>query len=327
MLFFSSLLVKDKTDKNATPPAPVQTKSTGTKPPSNQSTGAAQKPIMPTGLGAVKAIVAVAAGKGGVGKSTTAVNLALSLKSLGHKVGLLDADVYGPSIPLMTGVGMPTELDANQLVKPPEAYGLKVISVGMFASAQDSANILRGPMAGNVVKQLLNHIAWGDLDYLIIDYPPGTGDIQLTISQSVSITGAVMVTTPQNVAMIDVKKAASMFGTLKVPIIGVIETMSWFICDGCDKRHDVFGAGGGETVAKQFAVPLLGQIPFEATVMTGCEQGKPVVVEHPESQAAKAYLQAARGVVEETRSIMATSQHQQALGSFTLVWQKQKGGH
>ncbi len=292
-----------------------------TPPPQRPAKSAASSGPETSGLGHVKNIIAVASGKGGVGKSTTAVNLALSLKEKGLKVGLMDADIYGPSLPHMTGVGVPTAVE-GKLVVPPEAFGVKVISISMFASAKDNANILRGPMAGSVVKQFLTNVAWGELDYLIIDYPPGTGDIQLTISQSVSVTGAVIVTTPQDIALIDVKKAVSMFSTLKVPVIGVIETMSWFICDGCEKRHELFGSGGGKKIAQSFAVPLLSQIPFEAAVMEGGEDAKPVAVEYPDSPSAKAYMTAAEQTIKEVNMIAAGQG--QALGSFSLTWQKQK---
>lgn len=271
-------------------------------------------------LKGVRNLIAVASGKGGVGKSTTAVNLAYSLAQSGSKVGILDADVYGPSIPLMTRSGNPSE-QQDGLVIPPTVDGIKIISIGMFASG-NKATILRGPMAGTVMKQFLTQIAWGELDYLIIDYPPGTGDIQLTLSQTAPITGAVIVTTPQEVALIDVRKAASMFETLKVPIIGVIETMSYFICDGCSKKHHIFRQGGGEKLARELGLPLIGQIPMQSEVADGGDSGIPMVKANAASPVSIAYKEAAGSLAAQV-SIL----HEQsagALSSFSLVWQRKE---
>lgn len=267
-------------------------------------------------LGAVRNIVAVASGKGGVGKSTTAVNLAFALAATGSKVGLMDADIYGPSVPLMTGVKNPTEMQGN-LVIPPEVNGIKMMSVAMFASA-GQASILRGPMVAQIIRQFMTQVAWGDLDYLIIDYPPGTGDIQLTISQLAPLTGAVVVTTPQEVALIDVRKAVSMFETTKIPILGIVETMSYFICDNCDKKHDIFRQGGGAKVAKEFGLPLLAEVPLEAKVVALSDSGHPVVIEAPESTVAKSYKDAA-GKLAAQISILQQN-NQEVLSHFAFDW-------
>ena len=267
-------------------------------------------------LGAVRHIIAVASGKGGVGKSTTAVNLAFSLAAAGSKVGLMDADIYGPSIPLMTGVNNPTEMQGN-LVIPPEVSGIKMMSVAMFASA-GQASILRGPMVAQVIRQFMTQVSWGELDYLIIDYPPGTGDIQLTISQLAPLTGAVVVTTPQEVALIDVRKAVSMFETTKIPVLGIIETMSYFVCDNCDKKHDIFSKGGGAKVAKQFGLPLLAEVPLEAKVVALTDAGKPVVISAPESLVAKSYKEAAGKLAAQISILQENSR--EVLSHFSFDW-------
>ncbi len=270
-------------------------------------------------LGQVKNIIAVASGKGGVGKSTTAVNLAYALAARGSKVGLLDADVYGPSIPHMTRPDAPMQSNSN-LINPPMAAGVKIMSIGLFAGG-DKATILRGPMVSGVIKQFLTQVNWGDLDYLIIDYPPGTGDIQLTLSQTAPITGAVVVTTPQDVALIDVRKAIAMFDTMKVPVIGVVETMSYFVCDGCDKKHHIFRDGGGARVAKEFGISFLGDVPLEPSVATASDQGSPAVVSHPASSAAKAYTEIAGAVASQVSIIHEA--YKDALNHFSIVWNSQ----
>lgn len=280
--------------------------------------GQNQQAVAAGALSGVKNIIAVASGKGGVGKSTSAVNLAYALAAQGSKVGILDADVYGPSVPLMTKVANPTEMTANNEVIPPIVDGIKVISVAMFSSA-GKASILRGPMAAQIIKQFMTQIAWGELDYLVIDYPPGTGDIQLTLSQLAPLTGAVIVTTPQEVSLIDVRKAISMFETMKVPVLGVVETMSYFLCDGCDKRHEIFRAGGGKRVADEFGLPILGEIPIESIVAVDADEGNPVVKAHPDSAAAKSYV-AAAGATAAQLSIL-HAQDQGALAQFSLTWQ------
>lgn len=289
----------------------TMTATTRTPPPTNTAA-----PLNPA-LSQVKNIVAVAAGKGGVGKSTTAVNLAFALARAGSKVGLLDADIYGPSIPRMVKISKGAEDHGPNVVVPPEADGVKILSAGMFSSA-GQATILRGPMAGGVVKQFLTQVEWGSLDYLIIDYPPGTGDIQLTISQTAAVTGAVLVTTPQEVSLLDVRKALNMFKTLKVPILGVIETMSFFVCDSCDKRHHIFRQGGGERLAREFGVAFLGGIPIDPEVTIGGDEGRAQVATRPDSLAAKAYI-AAAGKVAQQLSILGAN-GDGGLGQFVLEW-------
>jgi ATP-binding protein involved in chromosome partitioning len=267
-------------------------------------------------LGQVKNIIAVASGKGGVGKSTTAVNLAYALAATGSKVGLLDADVYGPSVPHMTRPDAPMQSNSN-LINPPFAGGVKVMSIGLFAGG-DKATILRGPMVSGVIKQFLTQVNWGELDYLIIDYPPGTGDIQLTLSQTAPITGAVVVTTPQDVALIDVRKAVAMFDTMKVPVLGVVETMSYFVCDGCDKKHYIFREGGGSKVAKEFGVSFLGEVPLEPAVATASDKGVPAVKANPGSAASRSYCEIAGGVASQVSIIHEA--YKDALNQFTVVW-------
>lgn len=267
-------------------------------------------------LGMVKNIIAVASGKGGVGKSTTAVNLAYALAAAGSTVGLLDADVYGPSIPHMTKPDKPQQSN-SQLISPPLAGRVKIMSIGLFAGGE-KATILRGPMVSGVIKQFLTQVNWGELDYLIIDYPPGTGDIQLTLSQTAPITGAVVVTTPQDVALIDVRKAVAMFDTMKVPVLGVVETMSYFLCDGCSKKHYIFRDGGGRKVATEFGVSFLGEVPLETAVAGSCDQGKPLVESLPSSAAAGAYRDIAGAVASQVSMIHEA--YKDALSHFSIDW-------
>lgn len=267
-------------------------------------------------LGKVRNIIAVASGKGGVGKSTTAVNLAWALARSGSKVGLLDADIYGPSVPLMTQL-KDTATASENLVEPPTVNGIKIMSVGMFGPT-GKATIMRGPMAAAVIKQFLTQVSWGELDYLVIDYPPGTGDIQLTISQTAPVTGAVIVTTPQEVALIDVRKAMSMFETMKVPVLGVVETMSYFVCDGCDKKHYIFRQGGGTKVAGEHGVPFLGAIPMEPELVKATDEGTPFVDRMTESPVTRAFSGVA-GAVAAQVSILHAEQSN-VLQHFTLEW-------
>jgi len=241
----------------------------------------------------VKNIIAVASGKGGVGKSTTAVNLALALAAEGATVGVLDADIYGPSQPMMLGISRRPESDDGQTMEPLENHGVQVMSIGFLVN-QDEAMIWRGPMATQALEQLLRQTNWRDLDYLIVDMPPGTGDIQLTLSQKVPVTGAVIVTTPQDIALLDARKGLKMFEKVNVPVLGVVENMSVHVCSNCGHVEHLFGAGGGARMAAQYDVELLGELPLDARVREEADGGTPTVVAAPESPHAAPYFIMAR---------------------------------
>jgi len=251
----------------------------------------------------VKNIVAVASGKGGVGKSTVALNLSLALAKTGAKVGLLDADIYGPSIPLMLGMKgteMDVEMDQEKRkLVPPEYEGIKVVSFGFFAEQDHKAAIFRGPIISGVVKQFLVDTLWTDLDYLIVDLPPGTGDIPLTLAQTIPITGILVVTTPQEVASSVASKAIGMFDKLNVPMLGVVENMSYFECSKCNEKHYIFGKGGAEKISEKHNMPLLGAIPLNSGIMAGSDLGKPVMITHPDSPSAEAFTAAAKNVAAQ----------------------------
>jgi ATP-binding protein involved in chromosome partitioning len=241
----------------------------------------------------VKNIIAVASGKGGVGKSTTAANLALALAAEGAKVGVLDADIYGPSQPMMLGIDRRPESEDGQTMEPLENHGIQVMSIG-FLINQDEAMIWRGPMATQALEQLLRQTNWGDLDYLIVDMPPGTGDIQLTLSQRVPMTGAVIVTTPQDIALIDAKKAVTMFEKVGVPILGVVENMAVHVCSQCGHAEHIFGEGGGLRYAQEKGIDYLGALPLDINIRLHADSGKPTVVADPDSEAANIYKSVAR---------------------------------
>jgi len=240
----------------------------------------------------VRHVIAVASGKGGVGKSTVAANLALALAKEGAKVGLCDCDMYGPSVALMFGTSeRPYASQDESRIIPIEAHGLKLMSMG-FLTDDDNPAILRGPMVTRYTQQFLRSVEWGELDFLILDLPPGTGDIQLTIVQTVALSGAVIVTTPQEVALIDARKASAMFAKVNVEVIGIIENMSYFLCPDNGKRYPIFGEGGGAREAERFGVPLLAQVPLEMDVRTSGDAGTPMVLSHPESTSAQAFTSA-----------------------------------
>lgn len=230
----------------------------------------------------VKNTIAVASGKGGVGKSTVAVNLAASLARSGAKVGLLDLDIYGPSIPTMMGVNEPIQMTQGGRMIPIVNYDIKMISVG-FVLEEDAPLIWRGPLVMQIVKQFLKDVEWGELDYLVIDLPPGTGDAQLTLAQTIPLTGAIVVTTPQDISLIDARRAITMFEKIAVPVLGIIENMSYFLCPHCGKKTEIFSSGGGEKTSQKYDIPLIGNIPIDTEIRAGGDAGKPIVISNPES--------------------------------------------
>jgi ATP-binding protein involved in chromosome partitioning len=246
-------------------------------------------------LPGVKNVVAVASGKGGVGKSTTAVNIALALAAEGAKVGLLDADIYGPSLPMMMGIEGRPDSDDGKTMEPMENYGLQVMSIG-FLVDKDEAMIWRGPMATQALEQLLRQTNWKDLDYLIVDMPPGTGDIQLTLSQRVPMTGAVIVTTPQDIALLDAKKGIKMFEKVGVPILGIVENMAVHVCSNCGHVEHIFGADGGKKMAAEYSMDYLGALPLAMQIRLQADSGKPTVVADPDGEVAGLYKTVARKV-------------------------------
>lgn len=269
------------------------------------------------GIERVRHIIAVGSGKGGVGKSTVTLNLALALSQQGLKVGVLDADIYGPSQQHLTRAPKP-EMEGEDRLNPPEYEGVKLISVAMFAGV-GQAQVLRGPMATQLLRQFLTQVNWGELDYLLIDLPPGTGDIQLSLAQMAPLSGAVLVTTPQEMSIIDVRKAVSMFKTLNVPMLGVVENMSYFVCDSCDKKHYIFKQGGGSRLAAELGLPLLAEIPLDPRVVETSDEGKAVMVQMPSSDAAKAFVNSAR-IISDALALQQKSGGDGGLGYFLLEW-------
>lgn len=239
----------------------------------------------------VKNVIAVGAGKGGVGKTTVAVNLAVALARYGGRVGMIDGDVYGPNLPIMLGIDGQLESDGKKIV-PAEQHGIKVVSMGFLTDGK-APIIWRGPMLHGVVRQFFQDVRWGELDYLIVDMPPGTGDVALSLTQTVPVAGAIVVTTPQKVSLADSRRAVGMYRKLDVPTLGVIENMSYYACPGCGHESDIFGRGGGSDLAEELGVPFLGQIPLYEPIRVGSDNGVPIVISEPESAAARAFLQVA----------------------------------
>lgn len=268
------------------------------------------------GIERVKNIIAVGSGKGGVGKSTLTLNLALALSQQGFKVGVLDGDIYGPSQQHLTNAPRP-EMESDDVLSPSEYEGIKIISVAMF-SGVNQAQVLRGPMATQLLRQFLTQVNWGALDYLLIDLPPGTGDIQLSLAQMVPLAGAVLVTTPQELSVIDVRKAVAMFKTLNVPMLGVVENMSYFLCDSCEKKHYIFKQGGGSKLAAELGLPLLAEVPMDPRIVETSDAGKAVLVSLPSSDAAKAYASAAKSISDSLANMQ--KDEGGALGYFMLEW-------
>jgi ATP-binding protein involved in chromosome partitioning len=259
----------------------------------------------------VKNIVAVGSGKGGVGKSTVTVNLAVALADSGAKVGLLDADIYGPNVPLMIGItGQPRA--ENDKIQPLANFGVKVMSMG-FLAAEDTPMIWRGPMLHNVIQQFIRQVDWGELDYLLVDLPPGTGDVQLSLTQTVPLMGAVVVTTPQDVALQDARKAIMMFRQVRVEILGLVENMSYFECPKCSTRTNIFNHGGGELTARKYEVPFLGEVPLSVGIREGGDKGKPIVLAEPASPAGKAFAQIAANVAAQV-----SIANQNSSGAFVI---------
>ncbi|MCK6460624.1 MAG: Mrp/NBP35 family ATP-binding protein [Planctomycetes bacterium] len=276
----------------------------------------AAPPVPTNPLPGVKHVIAVGAGKGGVGKSTVAVNLAIALAQEGMKVGLLDADIYGPSAAIMTGTSEhKAQGDAHQRVVPAVKHGIRIISMAFLLPKDQSAVVWRGPMVGKMVTQLLTGVAWGELDYLVVDLPPGTGDAVLSLSQSVPLSGAVVVTTPQDVALLDVLKAIEMFRAVKVPVLGVVENMAGFTCPKCGTLTPIFLEGAGKKAAERFDIPLLGTLPLDAAVPPGGDRGSPIVVEAPKGGTAKAFREIAKGVSRRVEEIA-----REGPGPFSMEW-------
>jgi len=253
----------------------------------------------------VKNTIAVSSGKGGVGKSTVAANLAVALTLQGAKVGLMDADVYGPNIPMMMGVRRPPEQQDGKLL-PAESHGVKLISMGFFVP-EDTPLTWRGPMIHTAIQQFLRDVIWGELDYLVVDLPPGTGDAQLSIAQLVPLTGAVVVTTPQEVALHDSRKGLAMFQKVNVPMLGIVENMSYFICGKCGERTEIFSYGGGERAAENLGIPFLGRVPIDPAIRAGGDTGMPIVVADPASPQAKAFMDIASKVAARISVLTAAS--------------------
>lgn len=246
----------------------------------------------------IRNVIAIASGKGGVGKSTTAVNLALALQRQGARVGLLDADIYGPSVPAMLGLAGRPDSPDNKSIEPLRAFGVEAMSIGLLIDT-DTPMIWRGPMATSALTQLFNDTLWDDLDYLLIDLPPGTGDIQLTLSQKIPVAGAVIVTTPQEIATLDARKALKMFEKVEVPVLGIVENMAVHTCSNCGHTEHLFGEGGGQRMAAQYGVPLLGSLPLEIAIREQGDAGTPIVAAAPDSPAAQAYAAAAARLADE----------------------------
>ena len=261
-------------------------------------------------LKGVKNIIAVASGKGGVGKSTVALNLALALSKTGAKVGLLDADIYGPSIPLMLGMKEANMQVEDNKLQPAESNGIKVVSFGFFAQDEHQAAIYRGPIISGIVKQFLVDTNWSNLDYLIVDLPPGTGDIPLTLAQTIPITGILVVTTPQEVASNVASKAIGMFDKLNVPLLGVVENMSHFECSKCSEKHYIFGKGGAQKISEKHNIPFLGEIPLNSVIMEGSDSGKPVMITQPDSPSATAFMISAKNIAAQCSIVAAKLQEE-----------------
>jgi len=254
----------------------------------------------------VAAVIAVASGKGGVGKSTTALNLALGLRDLGLRVGLLDADIYGPSVPRLTGIHEKPELNDNRKMVPIQRFGLSIMSIG-FLVEEETAMIWRGPMVMSAITQMLRDVVWGTLDVLVVDMPPGTGDAQLTLAQNVPLKGAVIISTPQDLSLIDARRGLAMFKKVNVPVLGIVENMSYFQCPHCGERSDIFGHGGARHEAERLGVPFLGEVPLHIAIRTTSDSGNPVVVSEPDGPHAAIYRAIGAKVRDQLQSVIAAA--------------------
>jgi len=292
----ASALVTLTSERKMAPPAPA---------PHGHGHGT-PAPSRAISVPGVASIIAVASGKGGVGKSTTSINLALGLRDLGLKVGLLDADIYGPSVPRLSGVAQKPETVDGKVMIPLENFGLQLMSIG-FLVEEDTPMIWRGPMVMSAISQMLKEVKWGPLDVLVVDMPPGTGDAQLTMAQQVNLAGAVIVSTPQDLALIDARRGVAMFERVNVPILGVVENMSHFICPHCGGRSDIFGHGGAHAEADKMGVPFLGEIPLHMRIREMSDAGLPIVVSDPDSPQAAAYRHVAQGVKAALERVTASS--------------------
>ena len=295
----------------AAPPPPTPSRGTpgvqpvhAHKPPPQ---GGAQSPMArQSEIPGVSAVIAVASGKGGVGKSTTALNLALGLRDLGLKVGLLDADIYGPSVPRLTGLHQKPELDSERKMIPLKRFGLAIMSIG-FLVEEETAMIWRGPMVMSAVTQMLRDVAWGTLDVLVVDMPPGTGDAQLTLAQNVPLKGAVIVSTPQDLSLIDARRGLAMFKKVNVPVLGIVENMSYFQCPHCGTKSDIFGHGGARHEAEKLDVPFLGEIPLHMAIRASSDAGRPVVDSEPDGPHAAIYRAIAGQVRDQLKGVIAAA--------------------
>jgi len=267
--------------------------------------GGPQQPS-PTAIPGVKSIIAVGSGKGGVGKTTLAVNLSLALARLGYKVGLLDADIYGPNVPLMLGATEAPQVTDKERIVAPERFGVRTISVGLL-NPGDKPLVWRGPMLHSVIRQFLSQVEWGELDYLVVDLPPGTGDVVISLVQTVPLTGAIVVTTPSDVSLQDARKAIEMFRQMKVDLVGVVENMSYFVCPHCQHEIDIFSRGGAEKTASQFQVPFLGNVQLDPDIRKSSDSGRPTVLEGEDSPHAKSLYEFARRVISRVADIKANA--------------------
>lgn len=285
-------------DQGSVRPAPSSSEMGSVPPPMASADGTPGQQVgLPQGI---KSIVAISSGKGGVGKSTTSVNIALAMQAKGMKVGILDADIYGPSLPRLLGIsGRPTQV-SGRIIKPLDGFGIKVISMG-FLVDEETPMIWRGPMVISAITQMLREVQWGEIDMLIVDMPPGTGDVQLTLAQQVPLAGAVIVSTPQDLALIDARKGLNMFRQVEVPVLGIIENMSYFICPHCGDSHGIFGHGGAKEEAERIGVPFLGGVPLHQDIRTNSDAGTPIIISDPEGEHAKTYNQITKNILERIK--------------------------